>query len=110
MFFIYRNLHHGLAFSIRERGRVIERLTSFVAYNVRFKVGEAGRQRVLREQQKNVHAFVVAERYSIASVLTDDLIPVTYNPYENSTFVCGGKPIHTASAVAFRDGRCYLML
>ena len=110
MFFIYRNLHHGQAFSIRERGRVIERPTDFVAYNVRFKVGEAGRQRVLRERQKNVHAFVVAERYSIAAVIIDDLMPVTYNPYEHDSFMCGDKPIHTASAVAFSGGRCYFML
>ena len=110
MFFIYRNLHHGLAFSVREGGRVIERLTDFVAYNVRFKVGQAGRQRVLRERQKNVHAFVVAERYRTASIVVDDMIPVTYNPYEHGTFMCGDKPIHTASAVAFSGGRCYFML
>jgi hypothetical protein len=110
MFYIYRNLHRGLAFSVRENGRVIDRLIDFVAYDVRFKVSERGRERVLREKRKNVHAFVVVQRYSVATVDVSDMMPVTYNPYKAGTFMCGDRPISTASAVAFSGGRCYLML
>ena len=110
MFYIYRNLHRGDSFSIRQRGKVVDRLTDLVAYDVRFSVSEAGRQRVLRERQKNVHAFVIAERYFEKFFLVNDMIPITYNPYEGETFMCGGKPIHKAHAVAFNCGRCYLIL
>jgi hypothetical protein len=110
MFYIYRNLHRGLAFSVRENGRVIDRLTDFVAYDVRFKVSEHGRARVIREGRKNVHAFVVVQRYSVGLIDVSDLMPVKYNPYTAGTFMCGDRPINTASAVAFSGGRCYLMI
>lgn len=108
MFQIYRNLHQGLKFSIRERGRVIERLTDFVAYNVRFQVGEGGRQRVLRERRKNVHAFVTCEEWLQEQINT--LGPVlTYNPYLAGTFMCEGSPIYSAQKVAFTGGKCYFI-
>lgn len=107
MFRIYRNLHRGLAFSIQERGRVIDRLTNLVAYDVRFTVSEVGRLRVIRERAKNVHAFVVAQSWSTEMPL--ELGPaVTYNPYLASTFMCEGESINTASAVIFTGGKCYL--
>lgn len=106
MLFIYRNLHRGNAFSIREHGRVIDRLVDFVAHDVRFKVNELGRLKVLRERQKNVHAFVVARRVSRESFALG--CHVTYNPYSADTFMCGDEPIHTASMVIFTGGKCYL--
>jgi len=110
MFYIYRNLHQGDKFSVRRFGRVIIRLTDFEAYDVRFSVSEPGRLRVIREGRKNVHAFVVAERYSIPSLLEDvsTLVPVKYNPYTDSTFMLNGEPIHKASKVVFTRGRCYV--
>jgi len=110
MFRIYRNLHHGLKFSVQERGRVIDRLTDFEAHDVRFQVGENGRQRVLRERRKNVHAFVVVQSYSTASSYdVNSLMAVKYNPYENSTFMMNGEPIYEADSVLFTGGRCYLI-
>jgi hypothetical protein len=110
MFYIYRNLHQGQKFSIRDRGRVIERLTDFVAYDVRFKVSELGRSRVISKGQKNVHAFVVAKRYIESEFLTEDLMRITYNPYENKSFMCEGQEIHTANVVSFSGGKCYFVL
>lgn len=106
MLFIYRNLHRTHVFSIRERGRVVDRLVDFVAHDVRFKVNELGRLRVIRERQKNVHAFVVAQRVSKGSFELGSL--VTYNPYSADTFMCDGEPIHVADAVIFTNGKCYL--
>jgi hypothetical protein len=59
-YFVYWNLKRD-CYSVRFKGKVIGHYTSLVAANVRFKVSERGRQRVLAEQRKNVHAFVVAD-------------------------------------------------
>ena len=61
--FIYRNLHKG-KWSIRSLdrddtyGRVIGHASILLMLDCSFTVSEAGRQRVLREKQKNVHAGV----------------------------------------------------
>lgn len=109
-YYIYRNLRTG-GFSVRYRGRVIDRLNIFTAMNVEFKVNELGRQRVIKEKQKNVHAFVVAGRYKgliNKEYALDKLIKITYNPYTDAQFMCNGKDIHNAKEVVFKDGRCFL--
>lgn len=107
-FYIYRNLRTK-GFSVRHLGRVIYRGNSFKATNVTFKVNELGRERVLKEKQKNVHAFVVADTYYTTDEDVDKLPVITYNPYTNSQFVCDGKKINTAQEVFFKDGKCYLL-
>jgi hypothetical protein len=107
--FVYFNLHRK-CFSIKalegaNKGRVIDHAHSVALSNVTFKVSEAGRQRVLREQRKNVHAGV------IGTLSGDDMVrcnQVTYNPYKGSNFVlCGtGDPIMAAtSAILIVDNR-----
>ena len=58
----YFNLHKK-RFSVRacegpDKGRVIAHRKAVCLLNVKFKVSEAGRQRVLKEQRKNVHAVM----------------------------------------------------
>ena len=60
-FYIYRNLTRG-GFSVKHRGRVVARFESAFIDTATFSVSEAGRQRVLREGKKYVHAYVVSER------------------------------------------------
>jgi len=110
-YYIYRNLRTG-GFSVRYRGRVIDRLNIFTAMNVEFKVNELGRQRVIKEKQKNVHAFVVASRYKgliNKEYELDKLVKVTYNPYTDAQFKCDGKDIQKAEEVIFSNGKCYLL-
>lgn len=107
-YYIYRNLRTG-GFSIKLRGRVIDRDNWFVAHNVTFKVNEISRQRVILEGQKNVHAFVVADKYSFTDDKVDGLDPVTYNPYTAANFKCCGRVINNASKVLFKNGKCYLL-
>lgn len=111
--YIYRNLHLKDTFSIRFRGVVIDRLVAFIAYDVRFKVNEAGRLRVLSEGHKNVHAFVVAERYEAliypTKTVSLGLNRVSYNPYSGSTFKVNGDPIFIAPKVLFNQGQCFLL-
>jgi len=58
---VYRNLRNGLM-SVREcGGRVLTHEHDVFIRGARFVVGPMGRERVLREGQKNVHAYVRGE-------------------------------------------------
>lgn len=54
--------------------------------DVRWKVSEAGRQRVLRERRKNVHAFAIGTLMDNENAPEGDFKPVRYNPYECTSF------------------------
>ena len=110
--YVYFNLHRK-CFSIKalegaKKGRVVAHRDDVLLFDGVFKVSEAGRQRVLREQRKNVHAGVVGEWVgSLDDELTIERIvyngtPVTYNPYKYDTFVhlYGEHPIKTGRLVA----------
>jgi len=107
-YYIYRNLRTG-GFSIKFRGKVIDRDDWFEATNVTFKVNEVSRQRVIFEKQKNVHAFVVADRYLFTDTKVDNQKIISYNPYKLAHFVCDGQKIENAKRVLFRHGKCYLL-
>jgi hypothetical protein len=110
--FVYFNLHRK-CFSIKalegaNKGRVVAHSDKVLVFDATFKVSEAGRQRVLRERKKNVHAGVVGHWIgSIDDELTIERIvyngtPITYNPYKHNTFVhlYGEHPIETGRLVA----------
>lgn len=84
----YRNLHTGL-WSVKQ-GIVRFHTSEIVLTNARFVVNEVGRQRVLREQRKNVHAYVVGYIYPPISFTGEE---VYYNPYTCSNFMIGKDPI-----------------
>lgn len=95
---VYFNFRSKL-FSIQYKGRVVGHVNRIMLKNAKFKVSEAGRQRVLKEKRKNVHAFVCGE-------ITIFNKPkkyrcVTYNPYLHKTFVYKSNltPIRKASLV-----------
>ena len=61
-YFVYYNLHkHLFSCKNKKTGLVNKDLysTSLKLSNCQFKVSEAGRQRVLKEKRKNVHAGIV---------------------------------------------------
>lgn len=107
--FVYFNLHRKLwsvkALSGESKGRVIGHFHHVGVRRATFKVSEAGRQRVIREQRKNVHAGVKGElvwtdkeNYTSGIVLGHK---VTYNPYKFNTFVDKEtlRPVHHAAEV-----------
>ncbi len=108
--FIYRNLTKG-CWSIKDTktNRVVGHADSIRLVNCRFKVSEAGRQRVIRERKKYVHAGVVGMLTSENSTI-DSWSPVRYNPYMTATFVdLSGNAVHTASAVLLdNNGKVYM--
>ena len=97
---VYYNLHKHV-FSVRHKGRVIAHTNAIQIKNAEYVVRKSGRQRVLKEGRKNVHAFVRGDMLEHEggafdmsfSVLGDR---VTYNPYKYKSFVYkdSEKPIH----------------
>lgn len=87
---VYWNLHKKLwsikALEGEHKGRVIAHSDAFTLTDCVFKVSEAGRQRVLRERKKNVHAGVVGTLASLGPSPTDGGTAITYSPYRGPTF------------------------
>ena len=95
-YYIYWNLHKD-CYSVRYKGRVFAHYNSIVAEGVTFKVSERGRQRVLRDKRKNVHAFVVAQQIFPQATLDNhtNFYRVKYNPYKYTGFVDDNEKIIT---------------
>jgi len=108
-YYIYRNLHKD-CFSVRYKGKVIAHSTSLLATGVTFSVSQAGRERVLREKKKYVHAYVVCDDWEQIEPDALNVIDgeVKYNPYKNETFEFGGCQIATAPHVLMKDNKVFL--
>lgn len=113
-FYIYRNLTKK-CFSIKHRGKVVGYADSILIKNPVFKVNEKGRQRVIKEKQKNVHAYVTCFE-SDMKVLEDTPLntqefskEITYNPYYLDAFKYaeGNKALGHVESVLMHDGRIY---
>jgi hypothetical protein len=101
---VYWNLHKDV-FSVRDRktGLVIGHCDEVRLSKVKFHVNQGGRERVLRERKKNVHAFV---RGTIIDHDPITLTPIRYNPYEAGFFRGpNGNPVMGAQAVCMKDGK-----
>lgn len=93
--FVYYNLHKKCwsikALEGENKNKVIHHANEVILFDAKPKVSEAGRQRVLKEQSKNVHAGIVGNLFSIDSKVfktnDKDFKEITYNPYKYSTFV-----------------------
>lgn len=115
----YYNLHKK-CLSYRPIGGKVRHALTLQMRDVKFAVQPAGRERVLLEGRKNVHAFVRGELISAdetsrleevdveaATDLLDDLgkRKVTYNPYKYDSFVYAdtGERVDRAGQVAIID-------
>lgn len=119
---VYRNLRHGHdatpLYSVLYRGRVIQRKQEVLISGATFVVREGGRQRVLKEKRKNVHAFVVGtltdERgaFGIDAQGPDLPVRISYNPYKAGYFLTEqGHRVKGAAAVLLNARgitACYL--
>jgi hypothetical protein len=103
---VYRNLKHGRKaqplYSVMHKGKVVDRVRQILLTDVRFVVNEAGRQRVLTEQRKNVHAFVEGEMvddkgaYGIDASGRNLPVRISYNPYLAGHFLADDRPVKSA--------------
>jgi hypothetical protein len=104
--FVYFNLHKRL-FSIKalegeHKGKVVAHLSYVALDNPKFKVSKAGRERVLREGRKNVHAGVVGD-FSPSVLSADKIVweKIRYNPYLYDSFVDENEQPVAFADVAF---------
>jgi len=103
----YFNLHKNI-FSLQSRekdtyGKVIGHVESVVLKSPKFVVRQAGREKVLKDKKKNVHAFVVGHLVDAVDT-TNNSKAITYNPYKYSTFVVKDteQPIEQAEYAVLR--------
>ena len=108
----YYNLHKK-CLSYRPSGGKVKHAKAIILNDVKFAVQPAGRERVRRENRKNVHAFVRGMPAWVAGLddSLEDYTPdnmerkgyrrITYNPYSFGSFVMvgTGAPIHSATQV-----------
>jgi len=127
---VYRNLSPQyrqqrawsvLAWEGPQKGRVIDVVDAAVLRGATFRVSAAGRARVLREKQKNVHAFVQGELVesrplnslhpgtSGVSLKRSARVPVSYDPYRGPHFVRQDTqaPIHESAWVVISPSGVY---
>jgi len=89
---VYYNLHKK-CLSVRHKGKVIEHAQEVTLTDARFHVQQAGRERVLKEKRKNVHAYVsgkLKETFWFTQApkyIWTAKQSVTYNPYKYKNFV-----------------------
>lgn len=103
-----------MCFSIRSlpSRKVVGYTDRIVVRNVRFVVSRAGRERVLRERVKNIHAYVQGQfnqewqSYCFSGSCRREAY---YNPYIVSTFVdkMTMKPIENLPFVVCEYGKVY---
>lgn len=89
--YVYFNLHRK-CFSVKslDTGKVIAHTNEIILSDCQFNVSEKGRQRVIRERCKNVHAGVqgvVCDKWRFDDAPYYITQGVTYNPYENKSFI-----------------------
>jgi len=104
--FIYWNIRKK-CWSVRDckTRKVIHHLEFLALSDCTFKVSEAGRQRVIREQRKNVHFGVEGTLIDMFTPLVKLGRQVRYNPYKQSTFTSDDKPVSSANLCMFFEDR-----
>ena len=108
--FVYYNLHRH-TWSIKalegpQKGLVIGHSDTVLLQDATGKVSEAGRQRLLTEKRKNVHAGITGTLVHTGGEGFFPGIEVTYNPYKYSTFVYRDtESPYSGSQFAYMDNR-----
>jgi len=103
---VYYNLHKH-TFSVRSNNRVVIHADYVKLVDVEFKVRHGGREKVIKDKQKNVHSFVIGTLVDYCNYPCKDMPSepnnniVTYNPYKYNSFVMKDteEPIYQASVV-----------
>ena len=102
---VYRNLHKK-CWSVRQGGKVRLHTDYICLEKAELKVLQKGRERVLKEQSKNVHAFIKGFLVhpnvinGFEKLNNHTWIDVGYNPYKCGSFVTGsGREVKSAKYV-----------
>ena len=89
---VFRNLKYD-CYTVMQRGRVVASARGVILRDVELLVRESGRQRMVRERKRNVHAYAVG--YLAGWLHPDDAQPIEpyagraafYDPYRFDSFV-----------------------
>lgn len=85
---------------INGRWKVVEYVNFFKLENAKFIVSEKGRQRVLKNKRKNVHAYITGEKTDKGIEEGHEFSDIRYNPYEMKSFTEeNGEPVLEAELV-----------
>ena len=108
---VYRN-YRRRCWSVRSNktGKVIDHVSQVVLKDCELVVRKSGRDRVLREGVKNVHAFVKGVMVTSDEFEKDESVRIGYEPWVNSSFVVSNvnRPIHCARFVHLdSDGHAF---
>jgi hypothetical protein len=113
--YCYFNLHKKVFSLKNHKTKLVEcHATTVRLDDCIFKVSQAGRQRVLKEKRKNVHAGVQGmlrgRDFSVSvKALEENFVELTYNPYKYDSFVikATGEPIEYAEMVILNNKRIF---
>ena len=108
---VFKNLKHG-CYSILQDGRVKASARQVRLADVEFRIRESGRQRMLREERRIVHAFAVGRLVEFLHPSEPgslEALPgrtVRYDPHRFATFFDGetGDPVMGADLVQLDEG------
>jgi hypothetical protein len=105
---VHRNLKNGL-WTVLLKDRLVGHLESVNLLNVTFKVRPGGRQRVLDERQKNVHAFAVG---TFTAIDSQPATAISYNPYLVDYFFqeSDRTPVYAATHLRLHAGKAFATL
>ncbi|HEY9664829.1 MAG TPA: hypothetical protein V6C65_40840 [Allocoleopsis sp.] len=110
---IYRNLNNGtmsIQAKVDKSWKVVGHVTDCVVSDVSFKIQDGGRQRVIREGRKNVHAW--GQGVLVCQFDSDIFAPIdlSYNPYEDTTFKQRhtDNPIVSCRYLVVRDNKVFV--
>ena len=108
---IYKNLHKN-CFSIRKFGKVVKYDENLTVFEAKFVVQPAGRQKVLDQKHKNVHAFVRGI-YGLYPKIPEFNVElgqrISYDPYKFGYFYVkeSEMPIYCADVVCLTSNGVY---
>lgn len=110
---IYRNLNNGrmsIQIKMGKSWKVVGHVLEAVLEDVWFHVSEAGCQRVIRDNCKNVHAWGEGLLLGPTSESIFAPIDLAYNPYLNATFMerSTGHGITSCKYLVVRDNHVFV--
>lgn len=105
---VYYNIPEETLSVQNTRGIVIHHQDRVILRDADFRVSEAGRQRCLEEECKNIHAKV--HGHWALECPVECPVAVRYNPYEDGYFktVEGGYEIQYAPWCILEGNRCFV--
>lgn len=112
---VYRNLHKQCwsvrALEGKHKGRVILHTHTLALKDAKFVVQKAGREKVLHQKRKNVHAFIRGTVHSKVWNIGNSMKQVSYNPYKADYFYtlphCG--PIYASDYVELTENKVFAL-